>query len=124
MTEYENKDGLIGSSTSVKQIPLFPDRLGEFTAENLPFSVERIVELYEREMEYLFIHYTDYSMVEQLGVSVDEVHNGFGRFLRNRKVEAVTHIAPHSTMRNPGTIPMLAMDLQLGAAGEKDYKKW
>ncbi len=117
-----------GRGTTIEQIPLFPDRLGIFRADDLPFSIKRIVELHEREMKYLLIHYDDYSEVEKQYVSIDDIHQGFQVFAHHHHFEPLTHIAPHTTLVNAGSIPMMAMDFQRGMNGEgndrKDYHAW
>ncbi len=125
MTEYEHSERGIHTAKAIKSIPLFPDRLGDFTAADLPFSMERIMELYEREMAHLLVSYKHYSIVEQLGVSGIEFQNAFAERLRFKRVEAVTRIAPHSTLTNEGNVPILAIDFRNDAKWEeKDYRKW
>ena len=46
----------------LKKITLYPDRLGDFGSDELPFSAEKIVSLYENESQHLFLTYLDYSL--------------------------------------------------------------
>lgn len=106
--EYERGKG---ASTikegDAKKIALYSEQLGEFGKDVLPFSVERIVALYENDNQHLYLDYMNYSL-EFVGY---ENENREFMALKENGLELFRVIQPHQVVYNNGTFPLLSLNL-------------
>ena len=106
--EYERGKG---ASTikegDAKKIALYSGQLGEFGKDELPFSVERIVALYENDSQHLYLDYMNYSL-EFVGYKNE---NREFMALKENGLELFRVIQPHQVVYNNGTFPLLSLNL-------------
>lgn len=106
--EYERGKG---ASTikegDAKKIALYSEQLGEFGKDVLPFSVERIVALYENDSQHLYLDYMNYSL-EFVGYKNE---NREFMALKENGLELFRVIQPHQVVHNNGTFPLLSLNL-------------
>ena len=107
----------------VKTIALYSEQLGEFGKEALPFSVDRIIALYEKESSHLYLDYMNYSL-EFVGYTNE---NKEFMLLKANGLELFSVIQPHQVVYNNGTFPLISFDLarQQRRAGDSFLvKEW
>jgi len=90
----------------LKKITLYPDRLGDFGSDELPFSAEKIVSLYENESQHLFLTYLDYSL-ELEGYANENTK--FRELKREDDIELFRVVKPHEVVYNQGAFPLLPL---------------
>lgn len=90
----------------LKKITLYPDRLGDFGSDELPFSAEKIVSLYENESQHLFLTYLDYSL-ELKGYAKGNTQ--FRRLKEEKGIELFRVVKPHEVVYNRGESPLLPL---------------
>ena len=90
----------------LKKITLYPDRLGDFGSDELPFSAEKIVSLYENESQYLFLTYLDYSL-ELKGYAKGNTQ--FRSLKKEKGIELFRVVKPHEVVYNHGESPLLPL---------------
>ena len=90
----------------LKKITLYPDRLGDFGSDELPFSAEKIVSLYENESQHLFLTYLDYSL-ELKGYAKGNTQ--FRRLKEEKGIELFRVVKPHEVVYNHGESPLLPL---------------
>ena len=90
----------------LKKITLYPDRLGDFGSDELPFSAEKIVSLYENESQHLFLTYLDYSL-ELKGYAKGNTQ--FRSLKKEKGIELFRVVKPHEVVYNQGAFPLLPL---------------
>ena len=90
----------------LKKITLYPDRLGDFGSDELPFSAEKIVSLYENESQHLFLTYLDYSL-ELKGYAKGNTQ--FRSLKKEKGIELFRVVKPHEVVYNHGESPLLPL---------------
>lgn len=90
----------------LKKITLYPDRLGDFGSDELPFSAEKIVSLYENESQHLFLTYLDYSL-ELKGYAKGNTQ--FRSLKKEKGIELFRVVKPHEVVYNQGVFPLLPL---------------
>ena len=90
----------------LKKITLYPDRLGDFGSDELPFSAEKIVSLYENESQHLFLTYLNYSL-ELEGYANENTK--FRELKREDDIELFRVVKPHEVVYNQGAFPLLPL---------------
>ena len=90
----------------LKKIALYPDRLGDFNAADLPFNAEKIVSLYENESQHLFLTYLNYSL-ELEGYANENTK--FRELKREDNIELFRVVKPHEVVYNQGAFPLLPL---------------
>ena len=90
----------------LKKITLYPDRLGDFGSDELPFSAEKIVSLYENESQHLFLTYLNYSL-ELEGYANENTK--FRELKREDYIELFRVVKPHEVVYNQGAFPLLPL---------------
>ena len=90
----------------LKKITLYPDRLGDFGSDELPFSAEKIVSLYENESQHLFLTYLDYSL-ELKGYAKGNTQ--FRSLKKEKGIELFRVVKPHEVVYNRGESPLLPL---------------
>ena len=93
-------------SRGLKKITLYPDRLGDFGSDELPFSAEKIVSLYENESQHLFLTYLDYSL-ELKGYAKGNTQ--FRSLKKEKGIELFRVVKPHEVVYNHGESPLLPL---------------
>ena len=90
----------------LKKITLYPDRLGDFGSDELPFSAEKIVSLYENESQHLFLTYSDYSL-ELEGYAKGNTQ--FRSLKKEKGIELFRVVKPLEVVYNHGESPLLPL---------------
>ena len=90
----------------LKKITLYPDRLGDFGSDELPFSAEKIVSLYENESQHLFLTYLDYSL-ELKGYAKGNTQ--FRSLKKEKGIELFRVVKQHEVVYNHGESPLLPL---------------
>ena len=90
----------------LKKIALYPDRLGDFSAADLPFNAEKIVSLYENESQHLFLTYLNYSL--ELEEYANE-NTKFRELKREDGIELFRVVKSHEVVYNQGAFPLLPL---------------
>ena len=90
----------------LNKITLYPDRLGDFGSDELPFSAEKIVSLYENESQHLFLTYLDYSL-ELKGYAKGNTQ--FRSLKKEKGIELFRVVKPHEVVYNHGESPLLPL---------------
>lgn len=110
--KFNGKSVSIGK-TSFKKIDLYSNKLGEFNSNELPFSIDRIISIYENNEQELFFEYVNYSL-SLIGVKSDT--DKMALELKNKNMKLFHTVAPHNTLINHGAVP-----LALNSFDEKCY---
>lgn len=103
--DYEKTGGKISvGKTSLRKIALYENRLGEVKDSELPFSIDKILSIYENESEKLFLGYSDYSL-ELLGVK--NANEKYRNLVQDKKNWSI--LAPNAKFMNNGKIHILSI---------------
>lgn len=96
------------SKSEFAKIEFYSNQLGVFGSTALPFSIDKILSLYENESQHLHFSYVSYSN-ELLGKT--SLYPEF-QFLKENNVCLFRRIQPKEMLRNSGEFPLLPIDFE------------